>query len=176
MKQIYTTVPRQRTIKKFLSMLPSERLYSSYKFTTTYEDKGCTVKQCGTARRSLDDIYRIVKPLYPTATYAKIAHAMMELGGGMLYCPDIRKVVFTFESTGDFKISEYKIFTKEERDDHNTRKNDAKGNGLFTRRDVFKMIKKYGKEQEQKKKRKSSIGKATKAGKKGCTQKKRSVL
>lgn len=103
MKKIYTRIKDRSSVYNYLkagfngSLSPGVS-YTVIKFVETFSDEECTIRECHSARRSMEDLISIVQTVFPEATEKDVIDAMFQMydEGGMAtyFCPDIKKHVF----------------------------------------------------------------------------------
>lgn len=104
MKKIYTTIKDRSSVYNYLKAgFTGEQSgtianYILIKFVETFSDEECTIRECHSARRSMEDLICIVQTVFPEATEKDVIDAMFQMydEGGMAtyFCPDIKKHVF----------------------------------------------------------------------------------
>lgn len=81
------------------------------KFSMTYKDSECTIRECHSARRSFEDLLEISQTYFPETTEAELAKILLNLKSSdfnmrCLYCINIHKWVFVCDSEGEKHISQ----------------------------------------------------------------------
>lgn len=111
-KKIYFKNPcLDKGLIEFLHSLFSEYRYADfYSAVMTFKDKECTKVECRPARRSFQDIVKIVNTYYPNKySLNRIATSLYLMEDFLaFYCPDIQKHVFMRDerrSTNKWKYS-----------------------------------------------------------------------
>lgn len=107
------------------------------KFCATFKDEACTDLECKPARRSLEDLFDIVRTYYPYATVKDVAEALFKMNDEeaitCLFCYDIKKIVFYRSIHGNYKFF-YKV------EDVDGDYVDREGNGEYSIRDIYNIV------------------------------------
>lgn len=84
MELLYSTIPKKDTILEFIDAFYSfYKDHYSKKAHATFLDKECTKKHCASCKwRSFDDLYLVVKSVYPEITEKELMHNLVIYDSG----------------------------------------------------------------------------------------------
>lgn len=106
-KKIYVNLPKLDNIQAFIVSLFCRKIgYGGFLVKKTYNDPDFTDKECNSARRSFEDLYRIVKTVYEDITEEEFAIHLYNVSITdhiqCFICNDIKKVVFQRNNTHQY--------------------------------------------------------------------------
>ena len=104
----------KETLEEFLKhnfSINNPNSFDRGKFSITYKDAECTIRECHSARRSFEDLLEISQTYFPETPEAELAKILLVLKTSdfnmrCLYCINIHKWVFVCDSKGEKHISQ----------------------------------------------------------------------
>jgi len=103
---IYTKSDKGSNFKELLHNCQGKKdKWSFYvKFTTTYRDEECETPQCGTAYRSLKNLFELCQTYYPNTTKDEVINFLVNgdetlgMSFNTMFCTTIGELVFKIKS------------------------------------------------------------------------------